>query len=188
MSKDYDTILLECEEAMQKVVDHLSQEYVGITAGRANTNMVANIKFDYYGAPTPISQAGQVNTPDASTITIKPHDPSQVKTISKAIVDANVGLSPSDDGKVIICKIPPMTEENRSKIAKQVKEISEDSKVAIRNARHDAMKSGEASHKDSILTEDDHHALKDDIQKKTNEYNKKIEDLLKAKTDEVMKV
>ena len=98
MSRDYDTIMLETEEAMQSVVDHLHNEFVGISAGRANPAMVENIKFDYYGAPTPLKQAATISTPDASTITLKPFDASQTKNISKAILEANIGLTPSDDG------------------------------------------------------------------------------------------
>jgi ribosome recycling factor len=188
MSKDYDTIILECEEAMQKVADHLRQEFLGISAGKASNAMVENIKFDYYGAPTPLMQASQISTPDATTITIKPHDMSQIKNISKAILEANVGLNPSDDGKVIICKVPPMTEENRQRLAKQLKEIAEKSKVGIRSARQEAMKANDASLKDSVLTEDDHRGLKDEVQKLTDRYNKEIEELLEKKTKDVMTV
>jgi ribosome recycling factor len=188
MAKDYETITLECEEAMEKVVDHLRQEFLGISAGKASTAMVENIRFDYYGAPTPLKQAAQIATPDATTITIKPFDMSQMKTISKAIIEANVGLNPSDDGKVIICKVPAMTEENRQRLAKQLKEIAEKSKVGIRHARQEAMKANDASLKDSVLTEDDHRALKDDIQKLTDKFNKQIEEVLEKKTADVMTV
>ncbi|MCC7508537.1 MAG: ribosome recycling factor [Planctomycetes bacterium] len=188
MSKDYDTIMLETEEAMDKVIEHLRQEFIGISAGKASTGMVENVKFDYYGAPTPLKQAAQISTPDASTITIKPFDMSQVKNISKAIMEANIGLNPSDDGKVIICRVPAMTQENRQRIAKQLKDIAEKSKVAIRNARHDAIKHGDASLKEAILTEDDHRGLKEEVQKLTDKSNKSIEELLEKKTADVMKV
>jgi ribosome recycling factor len=188
MSKDYDTITLECEEAMEKVVDHLRHEFIGISAGKASTGMIENLKFDYYGAPTPLKQAAQLGTPDAGTITIKPYDMSQVKAISKAIMEANIGLNPSDDGKVIICKVPALTQENRQRIAKQLKDMAEKSKVAIRNARHDAIKAGDASLKESILTEDSHRDLKDEVQKLTDKYNKAIEEALEKKTADVMKV
>lgn len=188
MSKDYDTILLECEEAMDKVVEHLRAEFIGISAGKASTAMVENVKFDYYGAPTPLKQAAAINTPDASTITIKPFDMSQVKNISKAIMEANIGLNPSDDGKVIICRVPAMTQENRQRIAKQLKDMAEKSKVGIRNARHEAIKQGDVSLKDSILTEDDHRGLKEEVQKLTDKGNKSIEELLEKKTADVMKV
>ncbi len=188
MSKDYDTIVMECEEAMEKVVTHLKHEFVGISAGRANPAMVDGIKFDYYGAPTPLKQAAQVTTPDASTITIKPFDASQVKNIARAIQEANIGLNPSDDGKMIICRIPPMTQENRQRIAKQLKDIAEKSKVSIRNARHEALKQGDASLKDVVLTEDDHRNLKEEVQKLTDKFNKEIEATLEKKTADVMKV
>ena len=188
MSRDYETIMLETEEAMDKVLEHLRQEFVGISAGKASPAMVENIKFDYYGAPTPLKQAATINTPDASTITIKPFDQSQVKNINKAIHEANIGLNPSDDGKVIICRIAPMTQENRERLAKQLKEFAEKSKVGIRNARHEAIKHADVSLKDSILTEDDHRALKEDVQKLTDRFNKSIEEVLEKKTADVMKV
>ncbi len=188
MSKDYDTILLEAEEAMDKVVDHLRHEFVGISAGKASTAMVENIKFDYYGAPTPLKQAAQISTPDSATITLKPYDMSQVKNIAKAIMEANVGLNPSDDGKVIICRVPPMTQENRQRIAKQLKDMAEKSKVGIRNARHEAIKHADASLKESVLTEDDHRGLKEEIQKATDKHNKAIDETLEKKTEDVMKV
>jgi ribosome recycling factor len=188
MTKDYDTILLECEEAMEKVVSHLRQEFVSISAGRASPAMVENLKFDYYGVPTPLKQAAQITTPDASTLAIKPFDASQVKTVSKAIQEANIGLNPSDDGKVIICRVPAMTQETRERLVKQLKDMAEKSKVGVRNARHDAIKHADASHKDSILTEDAHRALKDDIQKLTDRFNKAIEESLEKKTADVMKV
>jgi len=188
MSRDYETIMLETEEAMEKVFEHLRHEFLGISAGKASPAMVENVKFDYYGATTPLKQAATIGTPDASTITIKPFDQSQVKTIVKAIHEANIGLNPSDDGKLIICRIPPMTQENREKLAKQIKELAEKSKVSVRNARHEAMKHGDASLKDSVLTEDDHRGLKEEVQKLTDKFNKSIEELLDKKTKEVMKV
>ena len=188
MSRDYDTIMLETEEAMEKVLEHLRQEFVGISAGKANPAMVENIKFDYYGAPTPLKQATSINTPDASTLTLKPFDQSQTKNIVKAILEANIGLTPSDDGKLIICRIPPMTQENREKLAKQLKDFAEKSKVGVRNARHEAVKHGDDSKKDNILTEDDHRGLKEEIQKLTDKYNKLIDETLEKKTADVMKV
>lgn len=188
MSKDYDTISMECEEAMDKVVSHLKTEFVGISAGKASPAMIENIKFDYYGTPSPIKAAAQINTPDNSTLTVKPFDMSQLKTIAKAIRDANIGLNPSDDGKVIICRIPPMTTENRQKIVKQLKDIAEKAKVSIRNARHEAIKHADASLKESILTEDTHRTLKDEIQKLTDGHNKQLDEALQKKSDDVMKV
>ncbi|MBK9975096.1 MAG: ribosome recycling factor [Planctomycetes bacterium] len=188
MSKDYDTISMECEEALDKVVAHLKQEFVGISAGKASPAMVENLKFDYYGTPSPIKAAAQINTPDNATLTIKPFDQSQVKAISKAIMEANIGLNPSDDGKIIICRIPPMTTENRQKIVKQLKDLAEKAKVAIRNSRHEAIKHADASLKDSILTEDTHRSLKDEIQKLTDSHNKQLDETLQKKSDDVMKV
>ena len=188
MARDYDTIVNETKEAMQKVVDHLHHEFLGISAGKASPAMVENLKFDYYGTPTPLNQAAQIGTPDATTITIKPYDQTQVKAISKSIMEANIGLNPSDDGQVIICKLPPMTQETREKLVKQLKEIAESSKVGIRNARHDGIKHADQSLKEKELTEDDHKDLKDEIQKITDGFNKEIEDTLEKKSADVMKV
>ncbi len=140
-----------------------------------------------YGTPTPLKGAAQISTPDAGTIQIKPFDISQVKAISGAISAANIGMTPKDDGKIITLKLPMMTQETRQKLAKQVKDMAEQAKIPIKNARHEAMKQGDASLKESTVTEDQHRKLKDDIQKLTDKYNKQIEENLKKKTDEVMK-
>ncbi|MCC6573454.1 MAG: ribosome recycling factor [Planctomycetes bacterium] len=180
-------ILKTAEAAMNKAVTHLQEQFRGISAGRASPAMVENVKFDYYGTPTPLKGAAQIATPDAGTITIKPFDISQVRAISKAIMEANIGFTPTDDGKQVICRLPQMTTENRQKLAKQVKEFGEAAKLPIKNARHEALKHGEASQKDATLTEDTHRKLKDDVQKLTDKYNKQLEEVLKKKTEEVLK-
>jgi ribosome recycling factor len=188
MAKSYDEITMECEEAMEKVVGHLKHEFLAISAGKATPALVENIRFEYYGTPTPVKQAAQINVADALTVTIKPFDLSQIKAISRAIVDAKVGLNPTDDGKLIYCRVPQLTQENRQRLAKQVKDIAEKEKVGIRNARHEAIKHADASLKEAALTEDDHRNIKEEIQKLTDTYNKQIEEVLKKKTDDIMKV
>ncbi len=180
-------ILKTAEAAMLKAVSHLNDQFRGVSAGRASPAMVENIKFDYYGTPTPLKGAAQIATPDAATITIRPFDMSQVRAIAKAILEANIGLTPTDDGKQVICRLPMMTTENRQKLAKQCKDFAEAAKLPIKNARHEALKHGEASQKDSTLTEDTHTKLKTDVQKLTDKYNKQLEDALKKKTEEVLK-
>ncbi|KAA0211026.1 ribosome recycling factor [bacterium] len=187
MGQTPDQITKAAEAAMQKVLNHLAEQFHGVSAGRASPAMVENIKFDYYGTPTPLKGAAQISTPDAGTIQIKPFDISQVKAISGAISAANIGMTPKDDGKIITLKLPMMTQETRQKLAKQVKDMAEQAKIPIKNARHEAMKHGDASLKESTITEDQHRKLKDDIQKLTDKYNKQIEDNLKKKTEEVMK-
>lgn len=187
MGMTADQILKQAEASMQKALTHLNDQFRGVSAGRASPAMVENVKFDYYGTPTPLKAAAQITTPDAGTITIKPFDLSQLKAISKAIMEANIGLTPTDDGKVVICRIPMMTQENRQKLAKQVKDMAEQAKLPIKNARHEALKHGDTALKESTLTEDTHRKLKDDVQKLTDKYNKQIEETLKKKTDEVLK-
>ncbi len=187
MSQTPDQITKAAEASMAKVLAHLSEQFHGVSAGRASPNMVDNIKFEYYGTPTPIKGAANVSIPDAGTIQIKPFDQSQVKAISTAISAANIGMTPKDDGKIITLKLPQMTTETRQKLAKQLKDMAEQSKVPIKNARHEALKIADAALKESTMTEDQHHKLKDDVQKLTDKHNKLIEETLKKKTEEVMK-
>lgn len=187
MGQTPDQITKTADAAMSKVLQHLAEQFHGVSAGRASPAMVENIKFDYYGTPTPLKGAANITIPDAGTIQIKPFDMSQVKAISGAISAANIGMTPKDDGKVITLKLPQMTTETRQKLAKQLKDMAEQSKVPIKNARHEALKHGDASLKESSMTEDQHRKLKDDVQKLTDKYNKQIEEMLKKKTDEVMK-
>lgn len=187
MGQTPDQITKTADAAMAKVLQHLAEQFHGVSAGRASPAMVENIKFEYYGTPTPLKGAANISIPDAGTIQIKPFDQTQVKAISGAISAANIGMTPKDDGKVITLKLPQMTTETRQKLAKQLKDMAEQSKVPIKNARHEALKHGDASLKESTITEDQHRKLKDDVQKLTDKYNKQIEEMLKKKTDEVMK-
>lgn len=187
---DYDSIMKDTNRAMQKAMDHLRTEYQGVRTGRASPQLLENITFDYYGSQTKIGNAATISVVDAGQLMVKPFDASQLRTISKAIGDAKLGLTPQDDGKVIRIKLPPMTEENRKKIALQLKEMAEKVKVTIRNARHDANKLADQCHKDTpgVLSEDAHRDLKKDIQGATDKFNKLVDEELKQKTEEVMKV
>ena len=187
MGQTPDQIMKTAEAGMQKVIQHLAEQFHGVSAGRASPAMVENIRFEYYGTPTPIKGAAQICTPDAGTIQIKPFDISQVKLISSAISAANIGMTPKDDGKSITLKLPQMTTETRQKLAKQVKDMAEQAKIPIKNARHEALKHSDAAFKEATMTEDQHRKLKDDCQKLTDKYNKQIEDALKKKTEEVLK-
>lgn len=187
---NYDAILRECEDAMQKAIDHLRKEFKSVRTGRASTGLVENIQADYYGSKQPIKNMANINVADATSLTIKPYDKGVLQVIAKAIMEANIGLNPVDDGLQIRINLPPMTGETRKKLANQVKDLGEKCKVTIRNARQDANKNAdsELKAKQSSLTEDDHRALKDEIQGKTDKFNKLIDQEVKTKTDEIMSV
>lgn len=186
----FDSILKAADAAMSKAVDHLKQEYRGIRTGRASPAIVENVQVEYYGSRQGLKNVASISAQDATTIVIKPFDASQLKAIAKAIHEANLGMNPVDDGKVIRISMPPMTEENRKKIAGQLKDMAEHSRVTLRNARQEANKFADAAHKDKAanVTEDDHRKLKEEIQGLTNKYNKKVDETLSEKTKDVMQV
>lgn len=187
---DYDTIVNQCKELMDKAIEHLKKEFRSLRTGRASPALVENVQFDYYGSKQPLKNAATISVQDATTLIIKPFDASQIKVMAKAITDANLGLNPIDGAESIRISLPPMTEETRKKIAAQVKDQAEQGKVSIRNARQDANKKADASLKDKDvnMTEDEHRDLKEEIQELTNKYNKNIEELMKAKVEDVMSV
>ncbi|MHC4959412.1 MAG: ribosome recycling factor [Planctomycetota bacterium] len=185
---DYETIILETAEKMGACVDHFHGELRGVRSGRASPGLVDSIKVEYYGTPTPLGQMAQVSIPEPRLIVIKPFDQSQVAEVSKAIQASDLGVNPAVDGKLIRLNLPPLSEERRKKLVGLVKEKAEAAKIAVRNVRRDAIKHGETSKSDSDLTEDDLHTLKDEIQEQTKEHEKKIDDVLKEKVDELMAV
>ena len=183
-----DEIVLEAEEKMEHAVDYLKQEFRGIRTGRASAGLVEHIKVDYYGTPTDLRQLASFSTPDATMILIKPFDPGSVKDIEKAIFASDLGITPNSDGKVIRLSVPPLSTERRHQIAGQLKKMAEAQRVVIRNARRDANKEADRQQKASELTEDEAHKGKDDIQKLTADYEKKISELLDAKTKEIEEI
>jgi len=187
---DYDSILKDTNKAMQKALDHLRDEYKGVRTGRASPGLLENITFDYYGSQTSLKNSTTINVEGPGTLLVKPFDASQVKAIAKAIVEAKLGLNPQESGTTIRINIPPMTEENRKKIAAQLKDMAEKVKITIRNARADGNKAADNTHKSEpgILSEDAHRELKKEIQGATDKFNKLVDEELKAKTEDVMKV
>ena len=180
-----DEILLDVEEKMEAAVEYLKEEFRGIRTGRASPGLVDHIKVDYYGSPTDLRQLATIGTPDATLIVIKPFDPSTLKDIEKAIYASDLGITPSQDGKVIRLSVPPLSTERRQQIAGQLKKMAEASRVAIRNARRDGNKTADHQQKDAELTEDEAKKGKDDIQKLTSDYEKKVGELLETKTREI---
>lgn len=183
-----DDILLECEEHMEKTVEHLKNELRGIRTGRATTALVEHIKVDYYGTPTDLKSIAALSVPEPTQIMIKPFSPGDIKAIEKAINDSNIGLTPHSDGRAMRLQLPPLSQERRLQLAGQCKKFAEDAKIAIRNARRDANKAAEAEQKDSKMTEDEIETCKEEIQNLTKTYEGKVEEIIEHKQKEIMTV
>jgi ribosome recycling factor len=181
-----DEILLDVEERMEKAVSNLKEELRGIRTGRASPALVDSLKVEYYGSPTPLRQLAGVSTPDPQQILIRPYDQGALKDIEKAIIASNLGFAPNSDGKVIRLNIPAMSGEQRQKMSGRVKKLAEDCKVAIRNIRRDGNKHFETEEKNKTMTEDDRDAGKEEVQKLTDTYEKKAQELADKKVAEVM--
>ena len=172
---------------MQKAVDFLEAELVSIRAGKANPAMLANIEVDYYGTLTPLNQVGSVTSPDARTITIQPWEKTMIQVIEKAILAANIGFNPQDNGEIIRIMVPPLTEERRKELVKKTRSEGEAARVAIRNLRRDVIEAVKKLQKDG-LSEDLCKDFEVEIQKMTDEINKKIDKVLEKKEQEIMTV
>jgi len=181
-----DEILLNCEEKMESAVAYLREEFRGMRTGRASAGLVDHIKVDYYGSPTDLRQLASIAVPEPTMIMLKPFDPSSIKDIEKAILAANIGLTPMVDGKVIRMNIPSLSTERREQLATQLRKMGEAARVAIRNARRDANKVIDKEQKDSVLTEDEAKKGKDDVQELTKEYEENVSNLVAGKTEEIM--
>lgn len=178
----------EFESKMKKSVSAYSDNLATIRAGRANPEILARVTADYYGAPTPISQMAEIRAADARTLVISPYDPSSLKQIERAILTSDVGITPQSDGKLIRLAVPPLNEERRRELKKQVEKLGEDAKVAIRNIRRDAMERTKAMKKASEMTEDEQKLSEKDIQTLTDKYIKEIDNVTDNKVKEIMSV
>jgi len=185
--EEIDFILDSTKESMDGSLSHLEKEFLNIRAGKASPAMLGGVKVDYYGAPTPLSQVANVNTPDARTITITPWEKSMLQPIEKAIMIANLGFNPMNNGDNIIINVPALTEERRRDLVKQAKVEAEDAKIGVRNARKDANTDIKKLEKDG-MSEDVCKGAEEDVQKLTDSYIKKIDELLVQKEAEIMKV
>ena len=181
---DIEEIILEVSDKMDKSIENLEKKFTTVRTGRANPSSLDGVMVEYYGAMTPLKQLATISVPEASQLLIKPFDKSCLGAIEKAILASNLGYNPGNDGETIRIIIPELTEERRKELAKQVKAIAEDSKVSIRNIRHDSIEQV----KKCELPEDDEKALEKDIQDLVNEYNRKIEAKLKEKEQELLTV
>ena len=181
-------LIKNTEEKMNKTVAVLERDYKSIRAGRANAAVLDRITVDYYGAPTPIEQMAAVSVPEPRVLMIQPWDASTVKDIEKAILTSDIGINPQNDGRVIRLAFPPLTEERRKVIVKDVRKIAEDSKVAIRNTRRDAMEKLKGLKKANTITEDDVTNGEKKIQNLTDKYCKEIDGLADIKEKEIMEI
>ena len=174
------------QDKMEKSLANLNEEFAGIRAGRANPHVLDKLKVDYYGTPTAIQQVANVNVPEPRMIQIQPWEASMVKEIEKAILTSDLGINPTNDGKVIRLLFPELTEERRKELAKDVKKKGENAKVAIRNVRRDANDKIKALLKDKEISENDQHKAEEIIQKVTDSYIKKVDEILADKEKELM--
>ncbi len=180
---DYETILLDAEERMDKACTVLKQKFAGMRTGRASPGLVENVRVDYYGSPTPIKQLANISVPEPDQLVIKPFDPSALSELEKAIMKSDVGIHPTNDGKVVRLKIPPLSQERRQQLASKAKEIAEEGRVSVRNVRRDANKSADELGK--TASEDEVKALKNDVQELVKKYEKQIDEILGGKTEEL---
>jgi ribosome recycling factor len=180
--------IVQIRRRMEKAVEDLRKELTTIRTGRASISILDNIQVDYYGTPTPINQAAQLGTPDPTLITVQPYDVSLVGPIEKAIRASDLGLNPSNDGRLIRIPVPPLTEERRKTLAKHVHTVLEDHRTAVRNIRRDGNDHMKKMLKDKAISEDDEKKALEEIQKLTDEFIRKLEDVAKAKEAEIMKV
>ena len=181
-------LIKNTEEKMNKTVEVLERDYKSIRAGRANASVLDRINVDYYGAPTPIQQMAAISIPEPRVLMISPWDASTLKTIEKAILTSDIGINPQNDGRVIRLSFPPLTEERRKEIVKEVKKVSEDSKVAVRNTRRDAIEKLKALKKANTVTEDDVTNGEKKIQNLTDKYCKEIDELAALKEKEILEI
>ena len=188
MELSYESIVAEAKDRMSKAVAHLESDLKGVRTGRATPGLVDSIRIDYYGSMTPISQICQVSCPDAKSISIKPFDGSQIGAIEKAILASDLGITPLSDGKVIRLPLPMMTAEQRKKLGNHVKDMGEQTRIAVRNVRRDCNKHAAQAKKDSKLTEDQERDLEAEIQAVTKKFESDIDSLLKKKSDEISTV
>ena len=177
-------ILDKTEEKMMQVIDNFEKRLQNIRAGRANASLVNGIMVEYYGAPTPIMQLANISIPEARQLCIKPYDRSCLGAIEKAIFEANIGLTPNNNGEMIILTIPPLTEETRKSYVKEAKGMAEDARIALRNVRQESNN----EIKKAELTDDDKKDLEEEVQNLMNKYNKEVEEKFNKKETELLSI
>ena len=180
-------ILSGAKDKMSSAVNHLDEELKTYRAGKANPMVFNNVMVDYYGSPTPIPQVASVTTPDAKTLMLQPWEKKMIPVIEKAIIDANLGLTPSNNGESIRCTVPALTEDRRKELIKKAKAAGENAKVSVRNARRDGIELLKKANKEG-MPEDLQKEYEQNIQKETDSFSKKIDELVAGKEKEIMTV
>jgi ribosome recycling factor len=181
-------VIKETRPRMETVIEDFRRKLAAVRTGRAAVSILDNVMVDYYGTPTPLNQMASVHAPEPQMLTVQPWDQTQVAPIEKAIRAADLGLNPSNDGKLVRIPIPPLTEERRKQLAKQVHDVAEDHRTAVRQTRRDANERLKKMLKDKVISEDAERDALDEIQKLTNNYISKIDELTKSKEQEIMSV
>ncbi len=187
-NEQVEEILLVLDDKLTKTLDVLKEEYAAVRAGRANPHILDKVMVDYYGAPTPIPQTSNISVQEGRCLVISPWDVSLLKGIEKALQQSNIGITPTNDGKVIRLAFPQLTEERRRELSKQIKKMGEDAKVAERNIRRDALESLKKLKTDKVLSEDEYAACEKDVEKAVADAILKIESAVAAKDKEIMTV
>ena len=181
-------VILNCEDKMNKSIDAFTKVLSGIRTGKANPAILNGVQVSYYGMMTPISQMAQIAVGDPQTITVKPYDKSIIRDVEKAILTADLGLNPTNDGDVVRVHIPPLNEATRKDLVKQAKKSAEEAKVNVRNIRRDAIDHLKKLEKDSLISEDELKRYSDDVQKKTDKAIQKIDSLVAEKEKAIMSI
>src|SRR4030095_9526925 len=183
---DMQPVYKDVETKMTGALDSLGREFAAVRTGRASANLLDGIRVDYYGTPTPVNQMASISVPDARTLVIQPWETSQLKAIEKAIIASDLGLTPVNDGKIVRLALPSPTEERRKQLAKSVHKIAEESRVVVRNLRREANDRLKAMAKDKKVSEDEERRSHDQIQKTTDRFIAKVDELLKKKEQEIL--
>jgi len=184
----YGDIVSTTKKGMEISIDVLKKDFGRVRTGRASVSLLDDVRVDYYGTPTPLNQVGTLSVPEARLITIQPWEKNLISEIEKAILKADLGLNPSSDGQIVRLSIPPLTEERRKEMVKQIKKMGEETKIAIRNARRDANEKMKKLEKEKQISEDDLKRGEKDIQDLTDSFIKKVDEAVSTKEKEVMEI
>lgn len=181
-------VIQQCEQRMEKSIEALKKDFATIRTGKANPNILNGVSVEYYGSAMPLNQIANVSAPDPQTILVKPYDKSILRGIEKAIQTANLGFNPLNDGDVVRIPIPPLNEQTRKELVKQAKKLAENGKISVRNIRRDQMEILKKMEKDSQISEDELKRASDKVQKTTDDYVAKIDQLTKVKEQDIMSI
>jgi len=183
-----DDLIQDAQRRMDKSVEAAAHEFQTVRTGRASAALLDRVQIDYYGTKTPLKQLATINVPEPRMLTVQPFDPSSIKSIERAIQESDLGLTPSNDGKLIRLPIPQLTEERRKELVRVVRHLAEEGRVAVRNVRRDVMHDLKELVRDGEVGDDEERRAEDRVQKMTDDHVGRIDDLLKRKEDEIMEV